>query len=92
MTKLCVFLWFWIAVTLSIHQGDVAAFCVLLPLFLWLWSWAEAIAAAEAPLLTVNTHSMVTVDDALESSTAREDQVKPVGKDAENIGDRSIRC
>lgn len=41
MTKWMVFLFFWVTMTISIHQGDVLAFILLLPAFLILWAWAE---------------------------------------------------
>ncbi len=92
MIKLSVFMFFWVTITWSIHLGDVIAFILLLPTFLILWSWAEQLEDSEAPLLTVNTHTDVTVDDQLESSTASRDQRELDGKDADKQGDRSIRC
>lgn len=92
MTKWMIFLFFWITMTISIHQGDVVAFTMLIPAFVILWAWAEELEDSEAPLLAVNTYMVVTVDDQLKSSTMGEDQLELDGKDADRSGDRSIRC
>lgn len=51
MTRLVVFLFFWITMTLSLARGELVMFALLVPVFLLLYTEAESL-EQKAPALT----------------------------------------
>ena len=98
MIKPVTFVFFWIALTMALRQGDLIAFTVLLPVFLLLWSWAEEVSEPEAPLQaprTLRTYNCdLDVTVGLDEKKSRETVVEDIlaNKDAVDWGNRSIRC
>lgn len=50
MTKLVVFLFFWLAMTLSFRLGDMIMSLLLLPTFLWIYTEAEDLDSDHRPV------------------------------------------
>lgn len=53
MTKWIVFLVYWFSLVMTMRQGDLWMWLILLPTFLLLWAWAEELDSVGPAVRTV---------------------------------------